>query len=387
MRLLGKRYDTHEVVAIETRGERVESVVHADTPEPLPWVAPGLIDVQVNGYGGQEFMDPALSADTVRAISLAMDHFGVTGYCPTVTTHGFELLERSMRVIAQACDTLREVACRIVGIHLEGPYISAEEGPRGAHPLAHCRPPDWDEFQRLQAAAGGRIRILTLAPEYENAPAFIARVVASGVLVSIGHTSANTEQIQAAVDAGARMSTHLGNGAHGQIRRHPNYIWDQLAEDRLAVSLIGDGHHLPPAVIKCLIRAKSPERCVLISDIVGESGLPPGTYRNSSVGEVEVLDNGRLVVAGQRQYLAGAVLPITHGVANVVRAANLDLKTAVDMASAQPAKLLGLRPGVLQAGATANLVLFDSPSGPTDPLHIRSTVQRGQIVSGGDFTH
>ncbi|MFV1966579.1 MAG: N-acetylglucosamine-6-phosphate deacetylase [Pirellulaceae bacterium] len=383
MRIHGKRYDTGEYVAIHIDGERIARVDPVEATESLPIVAPGFVDLQVNGFGGREFMDPALTVEMVGEISQAMDAFGVTGYCPTVTTHGMALLERSMRVLARACDECAEVARRLIGIHLEGPYISPEDGPRGAHPLQHCRSPDWDEFQRLQDSAGGRIRILTLAPEYEGAPSFIARVAASGVLVAIGHTSADSEQIRAAVDAGARMSTHLGNGAHGQIRRHPNYIWDQLAEDRLTISLIGDGHHLPPSVIKCLVRAKTPTRCVLISDIVGEAGLPPGRYQNSSVGDVEVLENGRLVVAGQQQYLAGAVLPITHGVANVMRFAELNMATAVDMASTQPAQLLGLPPGRIEVGAAADLVLFDPPADDTSPIRVRRTIHRGRMKAEG----
>ena len=159
-----------------------------------------------------------------------MDADGVTSFLPTSTTHSFERQSTAMRALATACEQSPEVARRVPGFHLEGPYIATADGPRGAHPLQHVRKPDWDEFQRIQDAARGRIRILTMSPEYDEAPAFIKRVVDSGVLVAIGHTSADANQIQQAVDAGARMSTHLGNGAHGQIRRHPNYIWDQLAE-------------------------------------------------------------------------------------------------------------------------------------------------------------
>jgi N-acetylglucosamine-6-phosphate deacetylase len=178
------------------------------------------------------------------------------------------------------------------------------------------------------------------------------------------------------VDAGARMSTHLGNGAHPTIRRHPNYIWDQLAEDRLTASLIVDGHHLPPAVVKSMIRAKTPERIVLVSDITSMGGMPPGRYQ-TGLGELEVLPSGKLVPAGQPGILAGASLPIHACVANVMRLGGVTLAQAIDMASRRPAQLIGLaRPG-LEIGAIADLCLFDLPALPEQSLQIRATYHRG----------
>ena len=380
MNITAKRYDTGEAVSIEISASQIRSIHPAAKDGALPWVAPGFVDLQVNGYGGQEFNDLGLTLAQVEQIGRAMDADGVTGYCPTMTTHSFEMLSHAMRTLAMASEQSAEVTRRSVGLHLEGPYISREDGPRGAHPLEHCRPPDWDEFQRLQEAAGGRIRILTLSPEYEGTAAFIEKVVETGVLVAIGHTSADGAQIRAAVEAGARMSTHLGNGAHGQMRRHPNYIWDQLAEDSLIASLIVDGHHLPPAVVKTFVRAKTLDRCVLVSDLVGMAGMPAGTYTNTSVGDIEILEDGRIVVAGQRQFMAGAGLPITYGVANLMRFADVPLKTAVELACNRPAQLLELEPVHLEVGATADLVLFDLPTDDHSPLHIRATINRGEFV-------
>lgn len=379
MQFFAKRYDTDEAVSISVEDERIASISPTESAD-LPWVAPGFVDLQVNGYGGQEFNDLELTVEKIETVSKAMDADGVTSYLPTATTHGFEMLSHTMRTLAAACEASAEVARRVAGFHLEGPYMSKEDGPRGAHPFEHCRPPDWDEFQRLQAAARGHIRIVTLSPEYAEAPAFIRRVVDSGVLVAIGHTAATSDEIAAAVDAGASMSTHLGNGAHGQIRRHPNYIWDQLADDRLVASLIVDAHHLPPAVVKCFVRGKTPDRCVLVSDLVGMAGMPPGEYTNTSSGNIEILEDGRIVVAGQRQYMAGAGLPITHGVANVMRFAGVDLKTAIDMASIRPAELIGETPVRLEVGAVADLVLFDVPD--SGPAEVRCTINRGEVVHG-----
>jgi N-acetylglucosamine-6-phosphate deacetylase len=386
MKLVGRRFDTCDLVALEISGGVVVRVERQDeaaerTPA-APWVAPGMVDLQVNGYGGQEFADVQLTKEHVEKIVRALDACGVTQLCPTLTTQSFEVFQHSMRTIREAIDESPAVAARVPGIHLEGPYISPEDGPRGAHTREHCRPPDWDEFQRLQEAARGRIAIITLSPEYENAPDFIARAAASGVLVAIGHTAATPEQIVAAVDAGARMSTHLGNGAHGQIRRHPNYIWSQLADDRLTASLIADGHHLPPEVVKVFLRGKTAARAVLVSDITGMAGMPPGRYE-SSLGAVEVLEDGRLVVAGQRQYLAGAALPIGVGVANVMRFAGADLETAFGMASRSPAALIDCRCGALTPGAPADLAFFDlerDAAGRPTRLQVRKTVNQGQVV-------
>ncbi|MBA63572.1 MAG: N-acetylglucosamine-6-phosphate deacetylase [Planctomycetaceae bacterium] len=344
----------------------------------FPFVAPGLVDLQVNGYGGMEFNDPALTSEKVRKIALAMDQDGVVEFCPTFTTADHALLRHSIRTVADTIESDADVARRCQHLHLEGPFISAEDGPRGAHPQTHVRPPCWDEFQQLQEAARGRIKILTMSPEYDGSPQFIGKIVDSGVVVAIGHTSASSDQIAAAVDAGASMSTHLGNGAHGTIRRHPNYLWDQIAEDRLTCSLIADGHHLPAAVVKTVVRAKSVERCVLVSDITGMGGMPPGIYESTAgLGKVEVLDDGRLVVPGQRQLLAGAALPIGVGIVKAMEYAELPLESAVNMASLGPARIVGYRLPKLEVGTRADLVFFDIIDGQ---FEVVATVNAGEIV-------
>ena len=361
MELCGRRFDTGQPTRLEIadgRIARVQFVAECDTTAAWPWIAPGLVDLQVNGYGGREFTSPSLTIEDVDAIAEAMLACGVTRFCPTVTTQAYAVQEHAMATIDAACRASPELARHLIGIHFEGPYISAQDGPRGAHPREHCRPPDWNEFQRLQAAAGGRIRLVTLSPEYAGAPEFIRRATDAGVLASIGHTAANGVQIRAAVDAGARLSTHLGNGSHGMLPRHPNYIWDQLAEDRLTATLIADGHHLPAEVVKSIIRAKTSERSILVSDLVAQAGLPPGRYRGS-LCEVDVLPTGRLVVAGQTQMLAGASAPLGEGVAGAVHFAGVSLAEAVRMAAHRPAELLGLSVSALMPGDSAELLAFD----------------------------
>lgn len=376
--IVARRYDSGDAVRVDVRDGVIQEITPtSDTPSLF--VAPGFVDLQVNGYRGRDFGSPQLTVEDVAAISLGLDRHGVTGYLATITTNSRETITHALTVIDQACRTQPEIEQRVWGVHVEGPYISPQDGPRGAHPRVHCRPPDWDEFRAWQEAAGGRIQILTLSPEYDEAPAFIAKAVASGVLVAIGHTNATSEQIRAAVEAGARMSTHLGNGAHPQIRRHPNYIWDQLAEDRLTASIIADGHHLPPAVIKSFVRGKTPDRIVLVSDITGMGGMPPGRY-NSALGEVEVLEDGKLVVAGQRDLLAGAALAIDHCIAHMLRCGEVNLRAAIDMASVGPARLIGIGDHELRVGSPANLVVFSLPEGNGAPLAIHQTINHGELV-------
>ena len=385
LQLAGRHYRSGEPVRVDIRGGRIAAVESSAEPaDALPWISPGLIDIQSNGYGGQEFSSPALSVDKVVTICRQQAAFGVTQFLPTVTTASFETIVHSLRTITAAREAQADVAHTAPGIHLEGPYIATEDGPRGAHPLQHCRPPDWEEFQRFQEAADGQLRLLTLSPEYPEVPDFIRRAVDSGVVISIGHTTATSAQIRAAVDAGARLSTHLGNGAHRMLRRHPNYLWDQMADDRLMASLIVDGHHLPAEVVQTMVRAKTPERCILVSDLSGLAGLPPGRY-DTELCELEILPDGRLVIAGQDQLLAGASLPIGDGVANVMHFAGVDLAAAVDMATLHPAQLLGLTPVRLEPGDVADCTLFDLEPTAHGPARfvLRGTVSAGRMAPSG----
>jgi len=379
-----RRYETGEPVRIHIEGSQIASVEPIWPVTPLadwPWVAPGLFDLQVNGYGGVWFcqaeLTPTQVAEAVRPYLAA----GVTRLCPTLITNSFTSLAAGFTAIRQACEQEPWLDRMVAGCHLEGPYLSGEDGPRGAHPRSQIRPADWDEFRRLQEASGQRICLVTIAPEVEGALPFIQQAVASGVTVSIGHTAANSRQIEAAVDAGARLSTHLGNGAHGTLRRHPNYIWDQLGDPRLHASLITDGHHLPASVVRTMIRAKSPQQIILTCDASGWAGCPTGEYTNE-LGAVEVLEDGRIVVAGQRQLLAGAGLLTDTCVLRAMEFADLDLAVAIDMASRNPAKLLGFEISGLKAGGQADLFLFRTPTPGAPRLEVVATLSCGVVQYG-----
>jgi N-acetylglucosamine-6-phosphate deacetylase len=308
------------------------------------FVAPGLVDIQVNGFAGVDFNDPAIASEAFAGSIQRLFQTGVTRFLPTVITAAPERIIRALRRLAAAKLEFRRSgmpeADAIAGFHVEGPHISPEDGPRGAHPREHVRPPDLDEFQRWQEAAGGEIRIVTLSPEYEEAPRYISTLVDSGVVVAIGHTRATSEQIRAAVDAGATISTHLGNGAHPVLHKTSNYIWDQLAEERLSASFIVDGIHLPQNFVAAAIRCKGPRRSILITDALMVAMCKPGLYQ---VGEVpvELRPDNHAVVSGTTR-LAGSSLSMSQAVANCVRLTGVSLTAAVAMASVNPARSAGI---------------------------------------------
>lgn len=333
-----------------------------------PWLAPGLVDLQVNGCAGHDFNAPDLAKEAVAAATRHLWASATTTFLPTVITGPAERISRSLAVIADAAASDPILRASIPGIHLEGPFISPENGPRGAHPAEHVRAPDWDSLQRWQDSARGMIRLITLSPEWPGAAGFIERCAAAGLIVAIGHTAATEQQIRDAVSAGARLSTHLGNGAHPMIPRHTGYLWEQLACDGLWASLIADGQHLPTPVLRVMLRAKG-ERCLLVSDAVAATSLPPGEYVQNVGGRVLLTAERRLVLADDPRLLAGSVCLLREAVAHLVEE---DLTTAArawEMASSRPAALLGGR-AALAVGAAADLVLLEWDGEGVRPLRV-----------------
>jgi N-acetylglucosamine-6-phosphate deacetylase len=295
---------------------------------------PGFVDLQVNGFVGVDFIDPALTSEGVLRAVAAIEKTGVTRFLPTLITSSLETFSACARVL------VRTKHATIAGVHMEGPYISPEDGPRGAHPREFVRGADVDDFRRRQDAAEGRILIVTVAPEAPGVLPLIEHLVSSKVRVAIGHTGATGAQIADAVKAGATLSTHLGNGCAQMLPRHPNVIWEQLGEDRLLASFIVDGHHLPPATVKSVIRAKTPARTILVTDAVGAAGMPPGRYTLGGQ-EVELSPAGRVAAPGAAN-LAGSALRLDVAIGNTVRFTGLALEDVVPMASTRPAEYLGI---------------------------------------------
>jgi N-acetylglucosamine-6-phosphate deacetylase len=238
---------------------------------------------------------------------------------------------------------------------MEGPYISALDGYRGAHRLDAVRPPSVDEFERWQDACDGLVGLVTMSPHFANSEEYIGYLTARGVLVSIGHTHASGDQINAAVRAGARISTHLGNGIPLKLDRHPNPIWSQLADDRLSASFIADGHHLPGETFKAMLQAKGLERSFLVSDLVTFGGLPTGIYEGPS-GDVELTNDGRLQAVTSR-LLAGATVPLAVCIGRAIRMTGRPLSEVIRMITEIPGRFAKGR-GRMAVGDRADIVRF-----------------------------
>lgn len=330
-------------------------------------VLPGLVDLQVNGYAGIDLNDSALSEDAMRELIRSLWATGVTRFCPTLVTGPLDRLTDALRLFDRVRESGTPEAACLLGAHLEGPWISAVDGARGAHRAEHviaCTPADVRTV--LDA---GRVSIVTLAPESPGALDAIGLVTAHGAIASIGHSAAAPSDIAAAAAAGASMSTHLGNGVPQLLPRHPNLVWSQLADDRLVAAFIADLHHLDVETLSAMIRAKGEERVVLVSDATSIAGLPAGRYRTLIGGDVDLDASGRLNIHGT-DYLAGAALPLLAGLAHVLGRRLMSPGQSVRAATTRPLHLMNRRPGAepapLAVGAPGDVVLarWDESSGP-----------------------
>jgi N-acetylglucosamine-6-phosphate deacetylase len=339
------------------------------------WLSPGFIDLQVNGYFGHDLNSGVIDPDEVISLTTKLISAGVTTYLPTVITSSEERITAALGAIAEARRINPLVAHAIPFVHVEGPFISPEDGPRGAHARQHVRPPSLAEFDRWQAASGNLVGLVTISPHWQGALEFISALAARGVLVAIGHSNATPAQVHAAADAGATLSTHLGNGLGSPIPRHPNLLWAQLADDRLTAGFIADGHHLPVDTLKVMLRAKGMERSFLVSDTVALGGMPVGIYNAGVGGAVEVTSDGKVISASGGGFLAGAYLPLTVGIAHVAGIEGFSLKDAVQLATRNPGRFVGHR-GRLCVGADADLVRFRWET-PSTRLAIETVIARG----------
>ncbi|MBV9301869.1 MAG: amidohydrolase family protein [Acidobacteriaceae bacterium] len=381
--LIGKIAGSSSVLQVEYQRAIQGTDELIRTPNEIEFVAPGFVDVQVNGFAGVDYNDPSASREAIARSIRTMFGTGVTRFFPTVITGSRERMMGALQNLAAA----KEEFCRnnmpegdaIEAFHVEGPNISPEDGPRGAHPIEHIRPPDIEEFKRWQEAANGDVRLVTVSPEWPGIVSYIGHVVRSAAVASIGHTKATSEQIRAALDAGASMSTHLGNAAHPLLPKTQNYIFDQLAADGLAASFIVDGIHIPPPFFHAAVRAKGIERSVLITDAVMPAMCSPGPYKLGQV-DVELRANGSVVMHGTTR-LAGSALRMDQAVGNAVRLGGVSLRDALVMASTNPARVTRIagRQRGLAPGEKADFVRF-SWDESAQLLTVRETVVAGSTV-------
>lgn len=332
-----------KVVAVHYRSRReirVDANARSSRKPARLLFGPGFFDLQCNGFAGVDFNHPATTPGQVAEAILALPRTGVTQLLPTVITAAPERLEHLLRniVIARTLDP--EVQRAVPGIHLEGPWMSAADGARGAHPVEHVRPIERALWRRLQRAASGLICMVTLAPELRGATDFIRQLRAERILPAIGHTLATASQVRRAAEAGALLSTHLGNGCPEILHRHRNPIYAQLSEDRLAASLIADGVHLPPEVLRTFYRSKGWPRTVLVTDAMSAAGAAAGRF---TLGDL-VLEVGRDRIVRQpgKTHFAGSALTMDFAIGVFARSAQATLAQAWGAASTNPRRLLAL---------------------------------------------
>lgn len=300
----------------------------------------GLFDFQVNGFGGIDFQGNDLTAAQLRQAVRCLRAHGVARIFATLITDDVDALCRKLARLEQLC--ARDPAARacIAGYHLEGPWLRPEPGYRGAHPPEPMHAPDLAEFHRLQSAAGGGIRLVTLAPEWPGSPEFIAALTAAGVQVALGHTNASEQEIDRAIVTGARFATHLGNGVPPVLPRHDNIIQRLLARDELFACFIPDGVHLPPPVLRNLVRAKPADRVLFTTDAMAGAGAPPGTYR---LGRMEIgIDADGIARQPGCEGFAGSTLTPDAGVERVTQWLNLPPSFACRLWSEAPARAFGV---------------------------------------------
>ena len=297
---------------------------------------PGLVDLQVNGFAGIDFNAAALTVDEVQQACAALHRESVESFLPTLITNDSAIIERNLRTILQADG---HDQAKILGIHLEGPFLSPLAGVRGAHPPQWIKPPDLDWVKRMHEIADGTIRILTMSPEWEGSVRFIESVVSLGIRVAIGHTAATPQQIADAAKAGASLSTHLGNGIPAVLPRHPNPIWSQLAESDLWASAIGDGFHLSKEVFTVFHQVKK-GRFFLVSDSTQFAGMPPGRYQTHIGGDVILTPDGKLHLAENESLFAGAAMSLKRMIETLVLGGFLSHEEAWHLGSVAPLEYL-----------------------------------------------
>jgi N-acetylglucosamine-6-phosphate deacetylase len=379
MKIEGIFYLDYQPVSVEIQDGKIERLTRLEKLTDLRneklFLAPGFIDNQVNGYLSYSFTRPELTVEKVRIVTKGFWQKGITTYVPTLTTESRERLLENFGILNEAIGD-KEISLSVPGFHLEGPYISPVDGFRGAHPAEWVRPPDWEEFLALYQASGKHIIEVSVAPELAGAIDFIRRLRSLGIIVALAHHNGTAAQIKEAVDAGAVLSTHLGNGCANMIHRHDNPLWPQLADPRLTASLIVDGFHLTREEVRVFTKTKGPERTILVSDLSSLAGMPPGEYER--FGSKVVVHPSGMITLPSQNVLAAASFLITKGVENMMAFTGCSLAEAVDMATRNPARLMALNDrGEIIPGKRADLVLFTLDNGKMD---IKKTYLAGELV-------
>ncbi len=353
---------------------RLKEIVPTSKDGGSIMIAPGLVDIHINGVNGVDFNNPTLTvAQMIEATEFLLST-GVTTYVPTVITNSDDTICTLVKTIAEACASSRLVNECVWGIHLEGPFLSPVPGAKGAHEEKFIKAPAIALIDKYQEAAGGKIKLITIAPEWEGSPEFIRHCVAMGIIVSIGHSMATAKDIQAAIDAGATMATHLGNAVPLTMPRHPNILWDLLAADELAACIIADGLHIPDSFIKVVMKNKGAST-LLVSDATCFAGMPPGEYTNHIGGEVILDKEKRVSLKSTPGLLAGAAMTLRENVEVVVKHKLGTIAEAWKMASVNVLQFITKTRNTI--GNKNDFVIFEWKD---DQVQVQKVIKNGMLV-------
>jgi len=318
---------------------------------------PGLVDLQVNGYKGVDFSQAGLTQEAFVRACRGLIEAGTTAFLPTMVTSPVEVYRHNLGVIASVME-MGEFEGRLLGIHLEGPFISGEPGTRGAHNVEWVVEPDIELLERLNDWAGGHVKMVTVAAELPGAEELARHAVDKGMTVALGHQAAEERDLARLVAAGATALTHLGNGIPAMVGRHHNPVWAGLGNDELAATIITDGNHLPPAVLKTIIRTKGPGRCIVISDATSLAGFEPGTYR--TLGHTVVLEPGGRVYDPRSGYMCGSSATMLKCMNHLASLRLAELDQMVAMGFYNPLALIGLDAAEVAGGPA---IVFERGTG------------------------
>lgn len=359
---------TGQSVSVTVTGEKISSVKRAAAQDNLPLIGPPLVDLQQNGALGLGNNRLHENPGALHQVARFLRMHGIGRVLFTTSTYEYEALLKSLAEFDRQLQADPDLEHLWFGAFSEGIYISREYGWRGGHDPQFMRDPNWDEWARMQEAAGGRIWVFNLDPELPGAMETIRRAVKEGIQVAMGHCGPKADSIHAAVDAGASLVTHFGNGAPPQVHRHNNPFWSWLAEPRLSLGLIADGHHLPGDLILAAIAAKGREKVFLVSDASSHSGRPVGDYGGF------VIEPGGKCRLKNEEMLAGAWYQADRCVERMCEL-GWSLADAWRQQSVIPASIVGLELPRLAAGQDAEFVLSRfSDKG----LEIEQVVDRGK---------
>jgi N-acetylglucosamine-6-phosphate deacetylase len=332
-------------------------------------LAPGLIDIHIHGSAGHDVMQA--DEQGRRRMEEFLASRGVTSYFPSTVAAPLDATLRSLEWLAKAIESSHSAGrAQPLGIHLEGPFLSHIR--RGVHLPENLLKPTVETFDKFWQAAGGHVRVLTIAPELDGAREVIAEANKRGVCVSIGHSDADLAAARAGILAGARHATHTFNAMRPLDHRAPGILGEVLSNSNLSADIIADGVHVHPSVVRIFLEAKGEERAVLITDAISAAGMPEGHYQLGGM-DVEVKD-GRVTRDGS---LAGSVLTLDRAVRNVMEFGGWNLQQAVRLATKNPAAAVAAkRKGILEPGADADLVVL------TEGGDVRASVVRGEVMEG-----